>query len=145
MFKHLLVPIASEEMIKKTFKHVARLVMLDQARVTLVHVSEPIPLYMYESSAYGFQVAEENHKNSCEAYAKKLFNLAAKELGEKVQSDVCHVYNVNVFEGIVEAAKSSKVDAILMASHKRTGLKGLFMGSDTSAVIKHSKLPVLVI
>lgn len=145
MFKHLLVPIASEEMIKKTFKHVARLVKLDQARVTLVHVSEPIPLYMYESSSYGFQVAEENHKKNCESYSKKLFDLAGAELGNSIKCDVCHLYNVNVFEGIVEAAKIAKVDAILMASHKRTGLKGLFMGSDTSAVIKHTKLPVLVI
>ena len=145
MFKHLLVPIASEEMINKTFKHVSRLVKEDQARVTLVHVSEPIPLYMYESSAYGFQAAEENHKNNCENYAKKLFDLAAVELGSTVKCDVCHLYNVNVFEGIVEAAKLSKVDVILMASHKRTGLKGLFMGSDTNAVIKHTELPVLVI
>ena len=145
MFKHLLVPIASEEMISKTFKNVSRLVKLDQARVTLVHISEPIPLYMYESSAYGFQVAEENHKKNCESYAKKLFDLAALELGNTVQCEVCHLFNVNVFEGIVEAAKLSHADAILMASHKRTGLKGLFMGSDTSAVIKHTKLPVLVI
>jgi nucleotide-binding universal stress UspA family protein len=145
MFKHLLVPIASEEMISKTFKHVSRLVKEHKARVTLVHISEPIPLYMYESHAYGFQAAEENHKKNCESYAKKLFDLAAVELGSTVKFDVSHLYNVNVFEGIVEAAKSAKVDVILMASHKRTGLKGLFMGSDTNAVIKHTKLPVLVI
>lgn len=145
MFKHLLVPIASEEMIGKTFKHVTRLVKLDQARVTLVHISEPIPLYMYESNAYGFQAAEENHKINCESYSKKLFDLAAADLGSSIKCDVCHLYNINVFEGIVEASKLSKVDVILMASHKRTGLKGLFMGSDTNAVIKHTKLPVLVI
>lgn len=145
MFKHLLVPIASEEMIGKMLKNVGRLIKTDHARVTLVHVSEPLPMYMYESSAYGFQVAEENHKNNCESYAKKLFDRAAKELGESIKFDVDHRYNVNVFEGIVDAAKAAKVDAILMASHKRTGLKGLFMGSDTSAVIKHTKLPVLVI
>jgi nucleotide-binding universal stress UspA family protein len=100
---------------------------------------------MYESSAYGFQVAEENHKKNCESYAQKLFDLAIKELGQTIKCDTRHLYNVNVFEGIVEASKESKVDAILMASHKRTGLKSLFMGSDTSAVIKHTKLPVLVI
>lgn len=145
MFKHLLIPIASEEMIEKTFKNVSRLIKIDQARVTLTHISEPIPLYMYESSAYGFQVAEETHKKNCESYANKLFDLATKELGDNIHCDVCHLYNVNVFEGIVEAAKLAKADAILMASHKRTGLKSLFMGSDTSAVIKHTTLPVLVI
>jgi len=145
MFKHLLIPVSSEEMIHKTFKNISRLIKPDQALVTLVHVSEPIPLYMYESSSYGFQVAEDNHKKNCEQYAKKLFALGMKMLGNTVKCDSRQLYNVNVFEGIVEAAKDSKADAILMASQKRTGLKSLFMGSDTNAVIKHTKLPVLVI
>jgi nucleotide-binding universal stress UspA family protein len=50
-----------------------------------------------------------------------------------------------VYEGILAAAKKAKADVIMMASHKRTGLKGVFMGSDTHAVIVHSKLPVVVI
>ena len=145
MFKHLLVPIASEEMISKTLKNISRLVKSDNVKVTLVHVSEPLPMYMYESSAYGFQVAEENHKNNCDQYAKKLFLAATAALGNSIKLDVVHRYHANVFEGIIEAAKTAKVDAILMASQKRTGIKGLFMGSDTSAVIKHTKLPVLVI
>lgn len=145
MFKHLLVPIASEEMIKKTLKEVAKLVQADKARVTLVHISEPLPLYMYESSAFNFQTAEENHKKTCSQYAKKLFDLATSELGNLIHCDVIHGYNVNVFEGIVEAAETSKVDVIVMATHKRSGLAGLFIGSDTNAVIKHTQLPVLVL
>lgn len=33
----------------------------------------------------------------------------------------------------------------MMASHKRIGLKGAFMGSDTHNVIVHTKLPVIVV
>jgi nucleotide-binding universal stress UspA family protein len=32
-----------------------------------------------------------------------------------------------------------------MASHKRTGIKGLLLGSETHEVIVHSTLPVLVL
>ncbi len=145
MFKHLLIPIASEEMIKITLKTVATLVRADNAHVTLVHISEPLPLYMYESSVYNFQTAEDTHKRNCEQYAKKLFDLASKELGNTIKCEAVHHYNVNVFEGIIEAAKKSKAEVIVMASHKRSGLAGIFMGSETNAVIKNTKLPVLVI
>ena len=56
-----------------------------------------------------------------------------------------HVQNVNVFEGIIEAAKEAKGDVIVMASNKNTGLKGILLGSETHAVIVHSNLPVLVL
>jgi len=34
---------------------------------------------------------------------------------------------------------------IVMASHKRTGISGVLLGSETHDVIVHTKLPVLVL
>ncbi|MEY3875373.1 MAG: hypothetical protein RIR50_544 [Pseudomonadota bacterium] len=48
-------------------------------------------------------------------------------------------------EGILDGAKKAKADVIVMASHKRTGIKGILLGSETHEVIVHSKLPVLVL
>jgi nucleotide-binding universal stress UspA family protein len=48
------------------------------------------------------------------------------------------------YEGIVDAAKKRKCDAILMASHGRRGLSRLMMGSVTQKVLTHSKIPVVV-
>lgn len=48
------------------------------------------------------------------------------------------------YEGIIEAAKKSRCDAIFMASHGRRGLAGLILGSVTHKVLTHSKIPVLV-
>ena len=48
------------------------------------------------------------------------------------------------YDGIIEAAKKQKCDAIFMASHGRSGLEGLILGSVTHKVLIHSKLPVLV-
>jgi nucleotide-binding universal stress UspA family protein len=45
----------------------------------------------------------------------------------------------------LDAAKKAKVDVIVMASHKRTGIKGLLLGSETHEVIVHATLPVLVL
>ena len=48
----------------------------------------------------------------------------------------------NVF---VKAARKSGCDGIVMASHGHGGLAGTILGSQTSRVLSHSKLPVLVV
>jgi nucleotide-binding universal stress UspA family protein len=50
----------------------------------------------------------------------------------------------NPWEGIIRVAKSKKCDLIVMASHGRRGLAGLVLGSETTKVLTHSKIPVLV-
>jgi nucleotide-binding universal stress UspA family protein len=42
-------------------------------------------------------------------------------------------------------ARAAKCDAIAMASHGRGGLTGVLLGSETTRVLAHSKLPVLVV
>jgi nucleotide-binding universal stress UspA family protein len=49
-----------------------------------------------------------------------------------------------VYDGIIRAARRKKCDAIFMASHGRSGLAKLVMGSVTQKVLVQSKLPVLV-
>ena len=48
------------------------------------------------------------------------------------------------FKGILRAARRQKCDAIAMASHGRGGLGGLILGSETTRVLAHSKIPVVV-
>jgi nucleotide-binding universal stress UspA family protein len=46
---------------------------------------------------------------------------------------------------IVNVAKKQKVNAVIMGSHGRTGLKRLLMGSVTERVIGHATCPILVV
>jgi nucleotide-binding universal stress UspA family protein len=48
------------------------------------------------------------------------------------------------WEAIIAAAKKKRCDLIFMASHGRTGLGALVLGSQTVKVLTHSKIPVLV-
>jgi nucleotide-binding universal stress UspA family protein len=48
------------------------------------------------------------------------------------------------YDGIIAAARRKKCDAIFMASHGRSGLARLVMGSVTQKVLVHSKIPVVV-
>ena len=50
-----------------------------------------------------------------------------------------------VAEAIMSAATKQKADLIVMASHGRRGMAALLIGSETSRVLTHSPLPVLVV
>ncbi len=56
-----------------------------------------------------------------------------------------HAIAAAPWEAILPRAKKAKCDAIVMASHGRRGLAGLLLGSETTKVLTHSKLPVLVV
>ena len=145
MFKHLLVPVDGSDVSKKSLKKVAALAKADGAAVTLVYVSDPTPPMIYSDSTMGYGISHKEHTQACEAYAKDVFKKAATALGVGIKAKSLHIANSNLSEGILDGAKKAKADVIVMASHKRTGIKGVLLGSETHEVIVHSKLPVLVL
>jgi len=56
-----------------------------------------------------------------------------------------HVVDDTPHEAIIATAEKQKCDLIVMASHGRRGLTGLLLGSETTKVLTHSKIPVLVL
>jgi nucleotide-binding universal stress UspA family protein len=53
--------------------------------------------------------------------------------------------NDHPWEGIIEAAATTHCDLIFMASHGRRGLTAMLLGSETSRVLTHTKIPVMVV
>ena len=145
MFKNLIVPIDGSDLSQKSLKKVKELAKVDGAKVTLVYVSDPLPPIAYADSTMGVPFSDVAHKKVCESFAKKILAQSHEKIGAELLVHTMHVQNVNVFEGIIEAAKEAKGDVIVMASNKNTGLKGILLGSETHAVIVHSNLPVLVL
>jgi nucleotide-binding universal stress UspA family protein len=145
MFKHLLVPVDGSDVSKKAMKKVAALAKADGAAVTLVYVSDPMPPVAYTDSTMGYGVSAKEHTKVCEAYANDVFKKATVALGSTIKTKSIHISNTTLSEGILDAAKKAKADVIVMASHKRTGLKSILLGSETHEVIVHSTLPVLVL
>lgn len=145
MFKNILIPVVDDMVTAKNMKVITDLVKVDGANVTLVYISDPRAPFVYAKKASDYKISDASHKKACEQHAKEILEKALKLIGKEVKANVHHEFSATVYEGILESAKKAKVDAIMMASHKRTGLKGVFMGSDTHAVIVHSKLPVVVV
>jgi nucleotide-binding universal stress UspA family protein len=49
------------------------------------------------------------------------------------------------FENIIEVADDHRVDLIVLATHGRTGLKRLLIGSVAEKVVRHATCPVLTV
>ena len=67
---------------------------------------------------------------------------AAKRAGAS-----CHtiqVEDVRPYEAIITTAGDQGCDLIVMASHGRSGLSAVVLGSVTNKVLTHTKIPVLV-
>ena len=66
----------------------------------------------------------------------------AREAG--VACNALHRASDNPWEEIIKVATEQGCDLICMASHGRHGLNALLLGSETTKVLTHSKIPVLV-
>lgn len=90
--------------------------------------------------------------------SKKEFEAHARTVAEKhlayvertaraagVAYEGFYTASVAPWNAIVDAANKRKCDLIVMGSHGRSGLKGLLLGSQTSKVLTHTKIPVLVL
>jgi nucleotide-binding universal stress UspA family protein len=87
-----------------------------------------------------------------QGYQREREALAAKYLGAAeltakaagVPFRALHAVHDHPYAAIIEAAEKNHCDLIVMASHGRKGASALVLGSETSKVLTHSKIPVLV-
>ena len=146
VFKHLLVPVDEYSVEDDDFASLRTLALADDARVTLVHISDPLPPTFYLQNGYGGDyITVADHKKACTSYAHRLFKRAEQKIGTLVRTDTLHLFNADVAAGIVDAVKTAGADGILMVSHKRSGLAGLVMGSETRDVMRKASVPLLVL
>ena len=68
---------------------------------------------------------------------------AAKQAG--VPCDTIQVEDVQPYEAIIATATGRGCDLIVMASHGRSGLSAIVLGSVTNKVLTYTKVPVLVV
>jgi nucleotide-binding universal stress UspA family protein len=147
MFKHILIPTDGSKLAAKGVKAGVKLAAALGSRVTAVYVIPPFtpPLYGEAAVYYAPQISGEEYKKSSERAAKKA--LAAVQIECETAGVRCatrFITAAHPYDGILRVARAAKCDAIAMASHGRGGLGGLLLGSETSRVLAHSKLPVLV-
>jgi nucleotide-binding universal stress UspA family protein len=145
MFKHILVPTDGSPRSLRAAKAAVRFARASGARITAFYATPEyrpdisgdfIPPTFVSLPEYAKQV-----KMTADRYLGKVKQLAA---AAKVPCATACASSDSPFEAIIKAAKTSRCDLIFMASHGRRGIASLLLGSETTKVLTHCKLPVLV-
>ncbi|MGH8678764.1 MAG: universal stress protein [Burkholderiales bacterium] len=145
MYKHILLPTDGSPLSRKAIKAGIAFAKAIDARVTGFYSPE-----QYEVMAYGEYfppdlISRTEWESRSKKTAEKLLAVLEKEAtAARVRYQSFYLSSLAPWEAIVEAAKKKKCDLIFMASHGRSGLSGLLLGSQAAKVLAHSKIPVLV-
>lgn len=147
MFKRILLPTDGSALANKAVRQGIKLAKSMHARITCVFVDLPYKLPAY--TGYKITVAQKILQEHCEKeagqYARKVLRAAAKLAAQAgVACRTSHATSFAPYLGILETARRGRCDLIAMASHGRSGLSGVLLGSETVKVLAHSGIPVLV-
>jgi nucleotide-binding universal stress UspA family protein len=139
--KSILVPLDFSPPSKKALGYAVEIARQFKARLTLLHVVEPVATPDFAAS---FPLAMEN--DELMATAKEQTERVVKEcrVPRGIVEKVLVRYGRS-FHEIAEAARTRKVDLILISTHGYTGLKHALLGSTTERVVRHAPCPVLVV
>jgi nucleotide-binding universal stress UspA family protein len=143
MYLHILIPTDGSEVAEHAVTHGLSLAKSVGAKVTVIIVEEVFNLTpgveagaLEQLSLYAEQI-----KKFAASALNRAAN-AAKQAG--VSCNTLQVGDVQPYQAIVATATDRGCDLIVMASHGRSGLSAILLGSVTNKVLAHAKTPVLV-
>ena len=143
MYKHVLIPTDGSDLSSRAEAAGLTLAKALDAKVTALTVTPPFQFI--GSDPMMLVVSEPEYEKAQAARAAETLErvkTTAAAIGVPVET--VRTTGTQAFEAIIATAKERGCDLIFMASHGRSGVAGLILGSVTAKVLTHSKIPVLV-
>ena len=146
MFKHILVPTDGSKLSDKAVKRAVAFSKETKSKLVFLHVTPEFRALLNEGYlAASGPILRKRMVDDSAALSRKVLGAAtAAAQAAGVASESVSVSNDAPYEEIVKQAKKRKCDLIMMASHGRRGISSLLLGSETTKVLTHSTVPVLV-
>ncbi len=141
MYKKILVPLDGSELAKKALDEAEKLATCFGAEIVLFEVVPFMPIYGSPELVTPL-IVDEKQKEAAEKY---LVNLAEelKKKGLKVTGVVRTGQQVAV--EIIDFAKESGANLIVMCTHGRSGISRWVLGSVALKVLTRAETPILLI
>ena len=144
MFKRILLPTDGSPVSRKAVKQGVTLAKTLGARIIGFFSPEDYRALLYSEYVPPSLMSEEEFQAQARKTAEKHLAFIEKTArAEGVPYEGFYLASIAPWEAIIAAAKK-RCDLIIMGSHGRSGLAGLVLGSQTTKVLTHSKVPVLV-
>lgn len=139
--RHILVPTDFSAASRKALAYADAFAATFGAKVTLVHVIEPMVL----PPEYGYlpPYSPEDEARQVEAVRKQLLDIAAGL--ESAKRTEVSVRVGRPWHEVVGAVSELGVDLLVLTTHGRTGLRHMLMGSVAEKIVRHTACPVLVV
>ena len=143
MFKHILIPIDGSARSMKAVASGVALAKATGAKVTLLTVVEPSGILGTDlKRVAATRKAYEQHAKALAERELKDAERRAEKQG--VPSTTILQEHEQPYRAIIDTATRRRCDLVAMASHGRSGVAALILGSVTSKVLTYSRIPVLV-
>lgn len=145
MFKSILVPTDGSPLSQEALRKAVAFAGEAGAKITAFYAKPEAPMPQYVEGIQIDKVLQEQYEKAAEEQAQKILAFAeglCRDAG--VSCTTASASSDSPFLAIIDAANAHGCDLIFMASHGRRGIAGLLLGSETTKVLTHSKIPVLV-
>jgi nucleotide-binding universal stress UspA family protein len=145
VFKCILVPTDGSPLAIKAIEPAVQLAKEQNAKIVGFYVAPAYRGNVFEESTTLAYVSPQEYEAQVKGHAEKVLDAvksAASAAG--VPCTCAHATSDFPYEEILKAAKRYDCDLIYMSSHGRRGISQLLLGSETSKVLAHTTIPVLV-
>jgi nucleotide-binding universal stress UspA family protein len=143
MFAHILAPVNADAMSERAVEVAIALAEKFAGRLTLLHVTEPLPTYSTQVASY---LPEGELERAASDYGRALLEGVAKHVPEAIP---CRLLlrpgREGVWRDILAVRQELAADAIVMGTHGRKGVARAFVGSVAEQVARHALVPVVLV
>ena len=143
MYKRILFPTDGSDITVKALQAAIGLAKLCAAEIHTLAAMEPFP---YSAISEMQPVPPQEFFDAQQRVASARVQAVVEATA--AAGVVCKAHTVEAlhpWEAILDYAKAQGCDLIIMASHGRSGMRALLLGSETQKVLTHGSLPVLVV
>jgi universal stress protein A len=136
-YSKILCPVAFDENSMEALDEAVKIARHFGASIILVHV---VPMVVQFGEV---PVPPELYENEIKDAKARMAEIVRTNLDQVEHTSL--FYSGDVVEGILQAVDKFKPDLIVMATHGRSGLAHLFLGSVAEAVVRKVPCPVMTI
>ena len=143
MYKHMLIPTDGSSLSELAIGQGITLAKSVGAKVTAITVFTPFHTIAIEPMM--ITATAEQYQKECDALGEKYLRVVKDDAeAAEVPCEAIRVVHDHPHQAIIETADTRGCDLIFMASHGRRGMAALVLGSETTKVLTHTRIPVLV-
>jgi nucleotide-binding universal stress UspA family protein len=147
MYRNILIATDGSELADKAVAHGLGLAKAVGAKVTAIIVEAPFNVFQVpEARTRELGEALARHAETVKRHARKVLgDVADAATKAGVACETVQLEDDQPYKAIIKTAQDKGCDAIVMASHGRSGISAVLLGSVTNKVLTHTSIPVVVV